>query len=337
MDRVVNGEVYQFMANSVGKLGTTPTKATVVDIETQFNTLKVPFPRYCVLTPSTKGALSNVSEFTDAEKIGDDGSAMRTGSLGLLSGTSFIMSQNVPSVGTGNTTSTTAITTDGAAAGATSIPVTAFTTEHDTHLGGWLTVAGDMTPQKIIGIDAANDELDIYPGLKTAVVDTAVVTIYVPGKIDLTAGYANGYVDEIAVDTFTVAPKIGQLLSIDAAAAASGTTANYSVLESINGPSTTVVLPNRPLDAAAVNNGIVGIGPAGQFNFAFHPQALALVSRPLAAPRSNLADSFVANYNGLSVRVVITYDGKAQGHRVTVDALCGVKVLNANMGMVFYA
>ena len=34
------------------------------------------------------------------------------------------------------------------------------------------------------------------------------------------------------------------------------------------------------------------------------------------------------------MRVVITYDGTAQGHLVTLDMLCGVKVLDEDRGAV---
>jgi hypothetical protein len=34
------------------------------------------------------------------------------------------------------------------------------------------------------------------------------------------------------------------------------------------------------------------------------------------------------------MRVVMTYDGNLQGHLVTCDLLCGVKVLDINLGTV---
>jgi len=36
------------------------------------------------------------------------------------------------------------------------------------------------------------------------------------------------------------------------------------------------------------------------------------------------------------LRVTITYDGEKQGHLVTVDILCGVKVLNTDLGGVIF-
>ena len=64
---------------------------------------------------------------------------------------------------------------------------------------------------------------------------------------------------------------------------------------------------------------------------------MALVNRPLALPIPGTgARAGVANWNGLSMRVVMTYDGNKQGHLVTVDTLLGIKVLDTNLGAVMY-
>ena len=36
----------------------------------------------------------------------------------------------------------------------------------------------------------------------------------------------------------------------------------------------------------------------------------------------------------MAMRVTITYDGVKQGHLVTVDLLCGIGVLDSNLGAV---
>jgi hypothetical protein len=332
VDVMILSQTYKFLGNSVGKLGTALSKQAVVDVETKFNTLLVPpTQRVGLITPAQKGDLSMVAEFSSAEKIGDNGSAVRTGSLGLLLGTQWVMAQNAPSIAATNTTYATALTT-GCAAGTVTLPVTAFTTEHDLHKGGWCTVAGDMTPQKITAIDASGETLTISPGLKYAALTAAVVTIYVPGNIDLSAGYLSGWLKPIVCDTFSVAPQTGQLIT--AGPIVSGSHGDwddnqYAVLQG----ALTSVLLDVPLSATRVDNGVLGIGPAGQYGLCMHPNAIAFVSRPLPLPITRGAESFVANYNDLSVRVVITYDGVKQGHRVTVDMLCGIKVLDTNLGI----
>jgi hypothetical protein len=332
VDLMILSQVYKFLGNSVGKLGTPLSKQAVVDVETKFNTLHVPpGARYGLLTPQQKGDLSMVAEFSSAEKIGDNGTAVRTGSLGLLLGTNWVMAQNAPSIAPGNTTYATALTAN-EAVGSTVLNVTAFTTEHDAHKGGWLTVAGDMTPQKIVNIDASGETITISPGLKYACASTAAVTIYVPGAINLGAGYAAGWLKPITVDGFSVAPQAGQLISVGPII--SGSHANWNVDQySALQASTTELLLDVPLDALKADNGMVGIGPSGNYGLCLHPNAMAFVSRPLPEPITQGAQSFVAKFNDLAIRVVITYDGVKQGHRVTVDMLCGIKVLDTNLGI----
>lgn len=332
VDVMILSQVYKFLGNSVGKLGTSLSKQAIVDVETKFNTLHVPpSQRYGLITPQQKGDLSMVAEFSSAEKIGDDGTAVRTGSLGLLLGTQWIMAQNAPAIAAGNTISTTALTA-GVAAGGTSLPVTAFTTEHDAHLGCWCTVAGDMTPQKITALDANAETLTISPGLKYAALSSAVVTIYDCGQVDLTAGYASGWLKPIVTDTFTVAPQTGQMITMGPIVSGDHGDWDDNLYAALQATTTSLLL-DVPLSATRVDNGIVGVGPAGQYGLALHPNAIAFVNRPLPLPITRGAESFVANYNDLSIRVVITYDGVKQGHRVTVDMLCGIKVLDTNLGI----
>lgn len=341
IDEVLLCQVYEFMGTSAGKLGTDPTKSTTIALREAMTKNKCPLGgRNVIITPDTEGAILNIDDFTQADKIGDDGTTLREANLGRRMGFNWFTCHNTPNVASGSTTVAGAINNgDGYAADSTSLTVDGFSAAITN--GSWCTVAGDMTPQMITATvgGATPTSLTITPGLKSAVVDDAVVTVYSPGAINYASDYASGYEKALTVDGFSVAPKAGQLMTIGSGS----TVAKYGIINSVdtNGtatPSTTEILPNRPLDAAAADDAVVGLGPAGGFNFAFHRNALALVSRPLATPAQGTgALSYVANYNGLAVRVTITYDGKAQGHRVTIDLLCGVKTLDANLGAVLYA
>lgn len=330
IDIMILSQVYHFMANAVGHLGTALDKDDVIAVETKFNTLKVPpGQRFGLLTPQAKGQLSSVADFTNAEKIGDDGTNVREGSLGKLFGTNWLMAQNAPSIAVGNTILESALTAN-ADLGATTLAVTAFLAEWDGYIGGWLTVAGDMTPQKIVSIDAGTEVITISPGLRTACVSTAVVTAYQVGALGEI--HAAGRVLPLTYDGFTVAPQQGQLMSISTVGAVEAW--NVNSMASLAGPTTTAALTDIPVANVAAENAYVGIGPAGNYSMCLHPNAIAFVNRPLAAPMSGAgAASYVANYNNLSIRVVITYDGQAQGHRVTVDMLAGIKVLNTSLGI----
>ena len=62
------------------------------------------------------------------------------------------------------------------------------------------------------------------------------------------------------------------------------------------------------------------------------------MNRPLAtvSPEYGVMQA-VASYNGLSIRVSMQYQQRQQGMMITVDCLCGVKTLDADLGVVVYA
>lgn len=333
IDQMLLGQVYAFMATMVGQLGTDVTKSTVTDLRAKMNTNKVPMDnRHVIITPNTEAALLNIGDFVNANTRGDDGSALREAHLGRILGFDWYMCQNAPSIAAGNTTIAAAVdNVSGYAVGATTIVIDG--TSDDLVPGSWCTIAGDMTPQKIMAATGSpTTQITISPGLRTAVVNDAVITVYSPGAINLATGYDAAYSKTLVVNGFTVAPKVGQLVSLGIG---DYLTYNYSALPT---PTTTAVLLSHALEADVANKDIVGLGPAGEYNFAFYPNALALVSRPLAAPlRGTGAMSAVAKYRGLGIRVTITYEGRSQGHLVTVDLLCGTKVLDTNLGAVMLA
>lgn len=334
IDELVLAQAYRFIPAGyvAGKLGTAVSKSTIITAREQLNANKVPMSdRRFIVNSSMEGDLLNVGEFTKANEVGDDGSALREGSLGRKMGFDFFMDQNSPSVASGSTTTAGAVNYgSGYAAGTTSIAMDGLSGAITA--GTWCTIAGDMTPQKVTGSTggATPTQITISPGLKNAVVDDAVITFYTPGAIDYSAGYDAYDTQTLTIDGFSVAPKTGQLITLDAAAPTQNT-----IYGAMSTPTTTSLTLDRALNAAVSDNDVVGVGPAGEFGFAFHRNALTLVTRPLATPRSGLgAVSAVANYNGLSVRVTFTYNGTKQGTLVTVDILGGIEVLDINKGCI---
>jgi len=339
VDEVVLAEVYQFLPNAVGGLGVTPTKETVIAVRNKMNQNKVPMEgRHLVITSQTEADLLAIDSWITADKVGDEGSALRQGSLGMKYGILHWMSQNTPSIpgGAADNTTLTDLAVDFAAGypkGTTSLVIDGRVAGTAIQSGSWITIAGDDTPQRVVSTTGGTTPVAmvIAPGLLAAVVDDAAIVEYVPGQIDLVAGYALGYAKDMVIDGFAIAPNTGQLISI-APAVSTGTEPTYGALST---PTTIALLLNRPLEVAAADDHFVAPGPAGNYNFAFHRQALALVTRPLAAPAAGTgALSFVASFNGLSMRVTMTYDGTLQGHLVTCDLLCGVKVLDVDLGAV---
>ena len=333
IDEILSYQGYQFLDNVVGKLGTTPTKSTVIAAREEMTNNQCPLTgRNLVVTPNVEGSLLDIQDFVNAEKVGDDGTALREGSLGRKFGFNTFTCQNMPSIAAGSTTVTGAVNlTAGYAVGATTIAVDGFSAVIGA--GSYFTVAGDMIPQRVTSVvgAATPSSITFTPGLATAVVNDAVVTSYTPGAVNLTAGYDAEYAKSIVTDAFTVAPKIGQLVAFGGS-----TVEDY--YGAMTTPTTTALTLDRPLDTALVNDQAVNIGPAGEYSFAFHRNAIALVTRPLATPAAGTgALSYVASYNGLGIRVTITYDGAKQGHLVTVDLLAGIKVLNSDLGCVMLA
>jgi len=69
---------------------------------------------------------------------------------------------------------------------------------------------------------------------------------------------------------------------------------------------------------------------AGVNALAFHKNAFALVTRPLALPMG-AANAETINFDGFGLRVVMGYDLDKKTDTISIDMLCGVKTLNKNL------
>ena len=74
---------------------------------------------------------------------------------------------------------------------------------------------------------------------------------------------------------------------------------------------------------------IAKTGSSSQYvpSIAFHKNAMALVTRPLALP-NGASKSAIVNYDGFGLRVVYGYDITTKSDTVSIDMLCGVKLLD---------
>lgn len=333
LDEIVLGQVYQFLDNSVGKLEAGGTLAGLIGVHEMMNINKVPLDkRFLILSPTIEADLLALEAITSAAWVADSGQAIKDAYLGRRFGLHIFTCQNTPSISPGSGFNTIYQTTinnspSGHAAGSTSIIVASGS---NIEVGQWLTVAGDMTPQLVTDVGTST-VLTISPGLKYSVAHGAAVVAYAHAKTNSSGsgGYAAGYAKTLTIDEPVKALKTGQLFS-------TGLTAETLKKYSVIGPTTTTAINlDRPLESAIANNDTVcGVGPAGDYCLGFHPNAIALVVRPLQAPPAGVgAKSFVANYNNLAIRVTITYNGETQGLRVTVDLLCGVAILDTNLGV----
>jgi hypothetical protein len=73
--------------------------------------------------------------------------------------------------------------------------------------------------------------------------------------------------------------------------------------------------------------------PTTEVGLAFHKTSTAFVSAPLAPPSDNTW-SAVESYKGLSLRLVKQYDMQLKSDVISLDILYGVKVLDANRGVL---
>lgn len=333
LDQVLCGQTGRFLANTVGGFGgltSSTAKDQILDTRQKLNDNKAwTSGRNFVWSSAGETAILKNDAFTSAEKVGDGGEAFREAEIGRKLGFRHFMDQNQPYAHTGiNTSAVGAINGGNLTAGSTVLTVNgAGLSAANIAIGDWIKIAGDDTPQQVTALTGGPPYtgMTITPGLRSAVVTTAVITVLTRGAINLSGGYAAGYAKPLTVNGFTVAPQVGQFVSFAAQ------TAVYMVISA----TTTSITLDRPLDVALSNSDTVHLLPEGQYNFAFHRNALTLVVRPIELPMQGVgARAGRATYNNMSMRAVITYDGNKQGHLVTLDMLYGVQVLDVNLGAV---
>ena len=67
-------------------------------------------------------------------------------------------------------------------------------------------------------------------------------------------------------------------------------------------------------------------------NLAFHKNAFALVTRPLALPKGLSSEQkAIVNYDGFGLRVIYDYNSQFKKDVISIDMLCGVKTLNSDL------
>lgn len=330
VDRIVLGQYPRFIANSAGNLNGVTTaniKDYIIDLRKKMDDTKAyEDGRNLILTSKTEGDMLRPEFFTSAEKVGDNGTALRTASLGTKLGFNFFKDLNMADVAIGNTIRTFQVNNAaGYSVGTTALTVDTGTGEITP--GTWLAIGG--IPYQVVSRTgtAPTTAVVLSYGLKRSVADNDAITVYTPGAVNLVAGYAAGYNKEIVIDGFTVAPQVGQLISFG-----SDTTNRYTVIAVTGLVGITL---DRSLATAIANDDTVNIGPAGAYNLCIHKDAITLAIRGLAPVRSGAgALSSTVNNNGLSMRATISYDPDYQRHKWTLDFLAGIQVLDTNLGAV---
>jgi hypothetical protein len=336
VDRILCGQVFSYAANAAGKLAgmsSANAKDWILETREKMNINKAyPNGRNLVISPQAETEMLKTELFIAANQRGDGGTALEEARLGRVLGFDTYMDQNVVYRSLADADTLTLNHATGASAGATgNIAITASSEVTD---GSFVWFTGDQQPQVISAHTGTTTGITLVGAYKYDVSANAVGYAFEPAVVGAT--YAAGYDKGITLNTITAnkLPVVGQLL-------ATGTTTRntYTIIE-VDAVSTTSVIVwlDRPLVTGVTAADECFPGPHGSMCFAFHRDALALVSRPLALPSNALGvQAAVGSYNDLAMRVAMQYDIKAQGTIVTLDMLCGVATLDTNLGCVLYA
>lgn len=336
IDKVVLGQVYQFLETQAGTFaGMTKENAVegIVNTKKEMNKNLCPDDglRFLAVGTNSAAAMRQAAVFHEADKAGSVEGLIR-GSLGTKFNFNLWEGQNVSSLLGDVTTGLGEIdNASGYAAGTTVLTVDGFAAD-EVHPGQWVKINGHVYHVAATN-NATATELTLEYGLKAAVADNDDIIVYDKATVDNASGYAVDWSKRIVIaDVSGGSLQVGQMVTFRDVG---GTVRNerYSVVAT---DGTTWMQLDRPLERALANNDIIDFGPVGgDYNFAYHRNALTLAIRPLkpVSPGRG-ALSAVRSNRGLTIRVTIGYDTKAQKTRVTLDFLAGIKILDSAKGAV---
>lgn len=333
-DRAILGRIHEFVdqgpskrAGALGQLSSSNARDYLLDAREIMNNNLCPLEnRMLFLAPSAETPFLKTDLFIAANQRGDGGTALDQALLGRILGFSTYMGQNVNHLASGFSDVATGTVTNALAAngsGAQACSVVGYA----ANVGEYAVVAGNDQPTYLTAKTSTTDTTSVTmnEANKYATAAAAAITIY--KACSVSGAYAAGYCKEILVTGWTNAPVAGQLIAFGTGINRRVYTINESTLSSVG---VQALLLDRPLEVSLANADLAFPGPAGSFNWAVTPNAVALVSRPLAIPPSDLGvKAAVANFDGISIRVVMQYDSSIGGTRVNIDMLAGVAVLDA--------
>jgi len=322
INRTILGMAPFFISRNGGKLGgLTPENARteILTLEAALQTDQDWGPAPCFIDTETRSILLDIEDFTSAEKIGDDGTAIRNASLGRKLGFDWLKTSNGAGQRLRLPDNTTAINlAAGYAKGTTVVAVDDGT---QLAVGEMANIGGK--PYRVTAI--ATNDVTIAPGLYEFVADDTAVTSASLTAID--GAQVTGHTKAIALDATAY---VGDILNIEHTDATIGT---YTVVD-VDGSD---VWLDRPLDKAIADAAAVAFWPMGSYNLALEPDAIMMASRPLpAVPPETGAKSVTVNYDGMTVRITMSYEGRGQAMLVTMDILYGLKVLREEKGGVLF-
>lgn len=199
VDAYVAGK-YAEVFDAIGTAGSPPASiAEIAAIDQKQNEARVPLAgRVQVVNPAAKASIFGISTFHEADKRGDDGTALREASMGRFMGYDWFMNQNVRSHTAGSLTGTIAVS--GAhAAGATSVVLATDAGEAiDLKQGDIVSFAGDpqgyaVAADLTVGASATGS-VQIAPALKVALAGGETVAVALADHVANLAFHPNAIV-----------------------------------------------------------------------------------------------------------------------------------------------
>lgn len=334
VDLFCQSQMYQWYFNTGGTLGSSVTYSDLVDTNRRMDTNNAPLSeRTLIVGPTTKADLLNTDKLTEY-RMTEDGGPILNGFLTRGSSFDIVMSQTSPEI-IDNMAKTMEAVNGNHPVGATTISISE--PDADIPTGSWILIAGDDVPQRVVtGADesASNEDIVIAPGLRRAVDANAEVQVFTPGVVDTIAAVVDerfvdgttilaGYDGPIPFDAFSNDPQVSQGVSFGDGGHV------YGIWKVGDG---TIIL-SEPLVSNVAQGAAINLMPPGNYNMAIRPEAATLVNRPMDLPSQSVSAA-LAQFNNLSLRVIMSYDHKFMAHVVSLDALFGFKVLDPTQGAI---
>jgi hypothetical protein len=342
VDRAVLGRVHGFLAGPTGRvgrlanLGAANSKDYVLEAREKLNVNKAPLEgRNLVLAPISETALLKNELFIAAQQRGDFGTALEGATLGRILGFDTYMDQNVNSATEANCDTVVGTVTNALASGVAGSQT--VTLAYGCNVGEFAVVSGNDQPTFVTAATTsggppatATTAVTLSENNKYATAAGASLTVY--KACSASATFAAGWVSGITLTGWTNAPSIGQVVAFGTGSGRQ----MYTVIESyLSAAGVQTVILDRPLVNQVNASDLCFPGPAGAMNLAFHRNALALVTRPLAIPNNAMGVlAHVGVYNDIAMRVSMQYSIANGGTMVNLDILAGVAILDTNLGVV---
>lgn len=330
--QIIGSAAAQFMSHHVGSLnGNTDLLKTVIKARQMAQDLKMSTKgRNFSISTSTEANLLAIRTFNEAQKSGDSGETNREGVIQRRFGFEWVTSYFAPGadidlvkyavgeLASAATRGTKSLTLSAAVAGAAVGNFLTFETE-----------AGASVPYTIASV--ATTAVTLNEPLEADIATGVKVRIFSDAAINHVGGYESGTPGWLSLDGCddAYAPKAGMVLKIGADV--------YVILNvKKTGASAYDVQFTEPLKSTVADDAQVNFAPSGWYNACWTPDAVTFVTRPLATVERSGVNSYVSEKDGVGVRVTISYDSLAQKQLVTVDLLCGIKVVKPNKGFVMF-